>query len=284
MKNKTLLLNPSSRGGKGKRNWKYFLGQGCQEIITENGQHIVQCAITAENETVVAVGGDGTINLTINGIMNSDKKKTLGVLYSGTSPDFCKFHNIPITPQESIQVLMRDNREHVDVMKVTYPKDNSTAYFASSCNIGLGGQMADIANKIRRFTGDILGTLIAAFIAIRTAKPFKAVINIDGEEFQFDDVYHVMTIKNNYIASGLYLDIDIKPNGGKLCVLVIKKPLLKTLFGLYSGKVPKGAFLKYGKKAYIELTHPKNIEFDGDSHGETPVIIECLEKSLELIK
>lgn len=144
--------------------------------------------------------------------------------------------------------------------------------------------MADIANKIRRFTGDILGTLIAAFITIGTAKPFKAIINIDCEEFQLDDVYHVMTIKNNYIASGLYLDIDVKPDDGKLCVLVLKKPLLKALFGLYSGKVPKGAFLKYGKKVYIELTSPKMIEFDGDSHGETPVLIECLEKSLELIK
>lgn len=284
MKNKTLILNPSSRGGKGKKNWKYFLGQGCEEIITKDGQHIIQCAIKAENETIVAVGGDGTINLTINGIMNSEKKKTLGVLYSGTSPDFCKFHNIPTDPQESIQILKRDNRKNVDVMKVTYPKDNTVAYFASSCNIGLGAQMADIANKIRRFTGDTLGTLIAAVITITTTTPFKALINIDGEEFQLDDVYHVMTIKNNYIASGLYLDIDVKPDDGKLCVLVIKKPLLKALFGLYSGKVPEGAFLKYGKKAYIELIHPKKIEFDGDSHGETPVIIECLEKSLELIK
>lgn len=284
MKNTTLLLNPSSKGGKGKKNWKHFLGKGCQEIITKNGQHIVQCAIIAENETIVAVGGDGTINLTINGIMNSEKKKTLGVLYSGTSPDFCKFHNIPIDPKESIQVLKRNNRKNVDVMKVTYSKDNTVAYFASSCNIGLGGQMADIANKIRRFTGDILGTLIAALITIFNAKPFKAQINIDGEEFQFNDVYHIMTIKNNYIASGLYLDIDVKPDDGRLCILVIKSPLLKTLFGLYSGKVPEGAFFKYGKKAYIELAHPKNIEFDGDSHGETPVIIECLERALELIK
>lgn len=284
MKNKTLLLNPSSRGGKGRKNWKYFLGQGCQEIITKNGQHIVQCAITAENETIVAVGGDGTINLAINGIMNSKKKKALGILYSGTSPDFCKFHKIPIDPEESLNVLKRDNRELVDVMKITYPKDNSVAYFASNCNIGLGAQIADITNKIRRFTGDVLGTLIAAFIAIGAAKSFKVVINIDSEEFQFDNVYHVIAIKNNYIASGLYLDIDIKPDDGRFCVLVIKKPLLKTLFGLYSGKVPKGAFLKYGKKAYIELTHPRKIEFDGDSHRETPVVIECIGKSLELIK
>lgn len=284
MKNKTLLLNPSSRGGKGKKNWKYFLGHGCHEIITKSGQHIIKCAIAAESETIVAVGGDGTINLAINGIMNSKKKKALGVLYSGTSPDFCKFHKIPINPQESLNVLKRDNRELIDIMKITYPKDNLTAYFASSCNIGLGAQMADIANKIRKFTGDLLGTLIAGLITIIFAKSFKASINLDGESFEFDDVYHIIAFKNNFIASGLYLDVEIKPDDCKLCVLVMKKPLLKSLIGLYNGKIPEGAFLKYGKKVYIEITPRKNIEFDGDSHGKTPVTIECLEKALELIK
>lgn len=284
MNNKTLLLNPSSRGGKGKKNWKYFLGQGYNEIITKSGQHLLESAIKSDDEIVVAVGGDGTINLALNGIMNSKTKKILGVLYAGTSPDFCKFHKISIKPQHALKVLKCDKRKFVDIMKLTYIKDNSVAYFSSSCNIGLGAQMADIANKIRIFVGDILGTLIAAIITIANAKPFKAEINIDNEEFQFDKVYHVIIIKNNYIASGLYLDIDIKPDDGRLCVLAIKKPLLKTLFGLYFGKVPEGAFLKYGKKVYIELNRKEKIEFDGDSQGETPIIIECLEKSLELIK
>lgn len=284
MKNKTLLSNPSSRGGKGKKNWKYFLGHGCHEIVTESGQHIIKCAIAAESETIVAVGGDGTINLAINGIMNSKKKKALGVLYSGTSPDFCKFHKIPIDPQESLDVLKRDNRELIDIMKITYPKDNLTAYFASSCNIGLGAQMADISNKIRKICGDFMGTLIAAFITISCAKYFKAVIDLDGEKFEFDDVGHIIALKNNFIVSGLHLNIEIKPDDGKICILIIKRPLLKALFALYNGKIPKNAFLKYGKKVRIEVTPHKKTEFDGDSYQKTPVVIECLEKSLEVIK
>lgn len=284
MNNKTLLLNPSSKSGKCKKNWKYFIGQGYHEIITKSGQHLLESAINSNDEAIVAVGGDGTINLSLNGIMNSKKKKTLGVLYAGRSPDFCKFHKIPTKPQESIKILKRDKHELVDVMKLTYLRDNSIAYFASSCNIGLGAQMADIANKIRRFTGDILGTLIAAFITISFVKPFKALIDIDGEKLQFDKIYHIAIIKNNYIASGLYLDIEAKPDDGRFYVLVIKKYLLKSLLGLYRGKIPKGAFLKNCKKVYIEIIPDKKIEFDGDSHGKTPIIVECLKKSLELIK
>lgn len=284
MQNKTLLLNPHSGGGKGRKNWKYFLELDGKKIITKNKEHIVKYATTSESEIIVAVGGDGTINLAINGIMNSEKKKALGVLYTGTSPDFCKFHNIPVAPQEAIKVLNRDKRELIDIMKITYIKNNKSAYFASSCNIGLGAQMADIANKIRKFFGDFLGTLIAAFITISVAKSFKAKINLDNEEFEFDDVYHIIALKNKFIASGLHLNVEIKPDDGKLCVLVIKKPLLKFLFGLYKGKVLQNTFLKYGKKVCIEITPHKNIEFDGDSQGETPVIIECLEKVLELIK
>lgn len=260
------------------------MGQGYNEIITKSDQHAIKSAITSEAETIVAVGGDGTINFAINGIMNSKKKKTLGVLYSGTSPDFCKFHKIPIKPKEALNVLKRDKRELIDVMKITYVKHNITAYFASSCNIGLGAQMADIANKIRKFFGDFLGTLIAGFVAIGSAKSFEVLINLDGEQFEFNNVYHIIVLKNNFIASGLHLNIEAKPDDGRICIVVIKKPLLKSLLGLYKGKIPKRAFLKYGKKVCVEVIPYKKTEFDGDSHLETPVIIECLEKALELIK
>ncbi|MDD3436805.1 MAG: diacylglycerol kinase family protein [Candidatus Gastranaerophilales bacterium] len=284
MSDKTLLLNPSSKSGKGKKNWEYFLKQDFNEIVTNSEEHTIQSVIEADSETMVAVGGDGTINLVINGIMKSDKKKALGVLYSGTSPDFCKFHKIPINPKEALDVLNRANRELVDVMKITYLKDNSVAYFGSSCNIGLGAQIADISNKIRRFFGDLLGTLIAAIFAIISAKPFKALINIDGEKFELDNIYHVIVLKNNFIASGIHLNIETKTDDGKIYVLAIRKPLLKSLTGLYDGKIPQGAFLKCGKKVFVETTPKQKTEFDGDSKAETPVMIECLEKSLEIIK
>lgn len=281
---KTLLLNPSSKSGKGKKNWKYFLEQDFNKIVMKNEEHATESVINTDDDTMVAVGGDGTINLVINGIMKSDKKKALGVLYSGTSPDFCKFHKIPISPKEALEVLNRDKREFIDVMKITYLKDNSTAYFASSCNIGLGAQIADVSNKIRKFFGDFLGTLIAAIIAIICAKPFEVLMNIDGEKFELDDIYHIIVLKNNFIASGIHLNIETKPDDGKIYVLAIKKPLLKSLKGLYDGKIPQDAFLKCGKKVFIETISQQKTEFDGDSHSQTPVVIECLEKSLELIK
>ncbi|MDD3435719.1 MAG: diacylglycerol kinase family protein [Candidatus Gastranaerophilales bacterium] len=284
MKNKTLLLNPSSRNGKGRKNWKYFLGQGSKKIITKNKKHLIDSAIMSDSETIVAVGGDGTINLVINGIMKSPNKKALGVLYSGTSPDFCKFHKIPVTPQEALNVLKCDRRKLIDIMKITYTKDNSTAYFASSCNIGVGAQMADIANKIRKFFGDKLGTLIAALVTVCFTKPFKTKINVDGREFEFSKVYHIMVFKNNFVASGLYVGLNTKPDDGKIYVLVIKNSILKFIFGLYNGKIPKDVFLTEGNKVFVEPEPCKKIEYDGDSHDYTPVVIECLNKVLELVK
>ena len=99
MSNKTLLMNPSSKSGKGKKNWKYFLEQDFNKIITKSEGYAIQSVLESQSETVVAVGGDGTINLVINGIMKSDRKKTLGVLYSGTSPDFCDFADVPYSKE-----------------------------------------------------------------------------------------------------------------------------------------------------------------------------------------
>lgn len=284
MQNRTLLLNPNSKSGKSKKKWKYFLGQGFDEIITNNEQYAIKKIIESDNEITVAAGGDGTINYAINGIMNSKKKKALGVFYLGTSPDFCKFYKTPINPKEALNVLNNNNREPIDIMKVTYVKNGSKAYFASSCNIGVGAQIADIANKIRKFLGEYLGTFIAALIAICCTKSFQAIINLDGAKFEFNCVYHIIVFKNNFIASGIHLNPETKPDDGKICVVVFEKPLLKILIGLYNGKIPKGTFLRYGKKVCIGTEPYKKIEFDGDPHGETPITIECLEKALELIK
>ncbi|WP_424245950.1 diacylglycerol kinase family enzyme [Elusimicrobium posterum] len=291
MKNKTMLfMNPASKSGKGKKNWKFFEGCNFDVKVTQNADDMAQSVRDfAQNgedlggKTAVAVGGDGTINMVLDAIMKSGKKVTLGVLYSGTSPDFCRFHNIPVKPKAALETLLSGRRRMIDICRITYA-NGGVNYFASGCNIGLGADIAAGANKIRKYFGDLLGTFFAAVGAVLRSKKFEAGINFDGETKVFKNVIHVAILKNNFMASGLHLNIDAKDDDGFLNVVVIEKLNLKSLLGIYKGKIPHGSYVRKCKSVEIKTVPAKLTEYDGDPRPAAPVKIECLNKTLEIIK
>lgn len=286
MKEKTVLvMNPSSKNGKGKKNWKYY--DEFEKVVTKSREDALKTVMKSDKTIIVAVGGDGTINQCVNGIMKSSEGKVLGVLYSGTSPDFCKFQGIPYNPKDAVKTLKNNKIHKVDVCKIT-TKKGEESYFSSSCNIGLGAKVARTANKIRKFFGDFCGTLIAVIYSLLTAKTFEVSIRIGNEKKFFGDLYHLFIVKNNYIASGLKLGIDCKADDGKIYVVPIFKEnlfsIIKKVIRLYKGNFSDKIILEC-KTLFVETKPKQYLEFDGDNYAlTTPVTIDCLRRALRVIK
>ena len=203
-----LIMCPTSKSGKGRRHWGYWkecLGEaGVRHRCVETGYRGHAFEIARDGaDTVVAVGGDGIINEVINGAMAAKKPPAVGVLYCGTSPDFCRFHGISVKPAESVQALLSGRRSMVDVVKVQYNSDEDlpvTKYFASSSNVGLGSDVARFSNEKRKLFGDAAGTFLGLMRAISLHKPRDLKLNIDGQEHLLEKCNHLMIVKNPYIA------------------------------------------------------------------------------------
>lgn len=292
-----LIMCPTSKSGRGKRHWPYWkdclaeAGVPHRCIETEYRGHAFEIARDAD-DTVVAVGGDGIINEVINGAMAASKQKNVGVLYSGTSPDFCRFHGISVAPSESIRTLLSSKPIRVDVVKVQYNLDDDSPiekYFASSSNIGLGSDVARFSNARRKIFGDTAGTFLGLMRAITLHKPQDLELIIDGQKHLLEKCNHLMVIKNPYIASGLKLDLDIKNNDGRGYVMGICKKskigLLKLLPDIYSGKIAgsKDVFLKPFTRVEVSCEEKVELEFDGDPQGYLPLKAEILTRHLDLI-
>jgi len=278
-----LFLNPSSKSKKGQLNWPCFRQAGFKEIISASAEDMILKVKENPCKTAVAVGGDGTINLVINGLMQSNTPRKLGVLYSGTSPDFCRFHGISVNPKEALSQLTHGKPHTIDICKIQY-EDGKSYYFASSCNIGLGSEIARISNKIRKYFGDTLGTLIAALKSLFTLKYFAATLNIDGQVKTFPKLRHIAVLKNKFIASGLYLNVDVKPDDGLIYVVALPQLTLKDLLHIYKGKIPNGAYVFACKDILVKTQPTQCTEFDGDPKPIGDVHITCLPKRLEIIK
>ncbi len=295
-----LIMNPGSRSGRAKKlwpRWRTDLREACIAFdcaTTKHRGHATELVLKALNyDAVIAVGGDGTINETLDGVLQSGRSDLrMGVLYSGTSPDFCKFHGIPLRSQDAVKALAAGGCRKVDVARIDFfGSDGSKkrAHFGCGSNIGLGASVARISNRIRHMTGDGAGTCTATIYSILMTSPKDLEMTLDGARHRLEAVNNLSILKSPYIASGLKLNLDLSPDDGKLIVFAVhgKRSLkvLSVLPGFYSGRTAdrEDVFVRECSHINVRCGQKTELEFDGDPQGFLPAEIQIVPGALNLI-
>lgn len=296
-----LILNPGSRAGRGRLHWPDWLAalrrEGWQVETHQTGALSEARALAAGAhgaDLVVAVGGDGTINGVLSGIMDQpEPRPALGVLYAGTSPDFCRFHRIPVEPRQALATLLAGRRKRIDVARVEYrgaDGEPRAGWFANSANIGIGARVAACANAWRPRLGDALGTGLALLCALRGPHPRLSVRIDGGEAIELRRCCNLTVAKNPFLASGLRISEDGEADDGRLTLLGVYGRGLAGLLSLvpafYRGRVSeKHAGILKGscRSVTIESEEDCAVEFDGDPQGRLPARIEVRPRALNLI-
>ena len=314
------IINPRSKGGKCQR----IFGQ-LFKMLDDRGVSYNYKIITSINEArslpkqklgenydvIVAVGGDGTINAVLNGMYNNSGcligKAAFGVIYTGTSPDFCKSYGIPLKLSEAIHCLLQHKTVAIPVPQIKYSKVNNpsykhveaiqtadlvTGYYACCANVGIGPALARKANSgIRNILGDKLGTLCALF-SILSKKPHGALqLECDNQKEEISRLLNLSIGRTRYVASGIRYQCGLHPNEKmlyKFCarnINLLKLPVL--LYVAYSGcKFKNKSYLYYKYHSQIEINYNKNfpeIEMDGDAVGYLPCKIQLAKDELPVI-
>ncbi|HNW44938.1 MAG TPA: diacylglycerol kinase family protein [Elusimicrobiales bacterium] len=295
-----LIMNPGARSGRGKKLWAFLeqslrgAGIKFESVETSAPEDAFRFARAAKGRgTIVAVGGDGTINGVLDGVVQSgDPEVRMGVLYTGTSPDFCRFNRIPVEPQAAVRTLLADLSSARDVGRITFydgAGKERAAHFGCSCNIGLGAAVARQANLLRGSLGDALGTGLAAVRAFLAGAPADLELEIDGESVSLKKVNNLTVVKNPLIASGIKLNLPLCPDDGRFWVFAVhgksRAGMLGLLPGAYSGNIAgrDDVFKRQCRSVKVKCAGSQEIEFDGDPRGWLPVSIELVPKALRLI-
>lgn len=149
-----VIVNPVGRGGKALERGTWLLnrfqslGVSHEAFFTENTGHARELVSHWENpvDTVIAVGGDGTINEVINGIVNSEHRdRKLAVLPGGTANDFSRNMKIPDGEEKALKVILGEEEKTIDLMLV------NDRYAAVTMGIGLDAEIANRTYKSKRF-------------------------------------------------------------------------------------------------------------------------------------
>jgi len=190
-----LVVNPTSgRGLAGRslpeieRRLKDY-GVDYHVTLTRRPWHAAELAEQGARQgydSVVAVGGDGTANEVLNGLLRARaagyRSMAMGILAVGTGNDFASGMGIPPGVEAGCRVLAENHRRCMDVGRLEggdYPQGR---YFGNGVGIGFDAATGFVAAKIRRLRGLLLYLLAALETLFIYYRPPVVRIVCDDQE------------------------------------------------------------------------------------------------------
>ncbi|MBN1247433.1 MAG: diacylglycerol kinase family lipid kinase [Anaerolineae bacterium] len=184
--NYRIIVNPTAGRGAGERAIPQIeqrlqaQGLSYDLVRTQRPWHAAQLAHDAAQagyDVIVAVGGDGTANEILNGLMRIPKAErtcAMGVLCVGRGNDFAFGAGVPAGLVEGVQVLAEGCRRTIDVGHVVggdYPEGR---YFGNGIGIGFDAVVGFVAAKMKR-VGGFLAYVIATLRTVYLYYPAPTV-------------------------------------------------------------------------------------------------------------
>ena len=294
-----LIVNLTAGGGKPDHHLvtvlEYLKEKGLNFkvcITTRQGEAVELAQKAADNgaELIISVGGDGTVNEIVNGIMKSKNDPSLGIIPLGWANDFIKSTDIPSDIIEACKILIKGKTKKIDVGVI-----NNQIYFANICGIGFDAEVALLANQMKSKHPNlrILSAFVYVFATVKKLlSPFSyhnVKIKFDGQEIHSKILF--IAISNGKFYGGRFkitpeailddglLEICLVEEMGRFKYLSI---IPKAFKGTHASV--KGINFYRAKEVVIQSSEPVLAQVSGEViEGQKKFTITLLPKSLKLI-
>jgi diacylglycerol kinase (ATP) len=295
------LVNPASANGSTRRRWPEIArraalaGLDGDALLSERPGQIAELARRACDggaSLVVAVGGDGTVHETVNGLMGVEpaRRAELATVPRGTGKDFARSLRIPADLDRALRVARGGHVRTVDVGHASYVAwDGSpaAAFFANFAGAGLSGAVAARANTTSKALGGRVSFFWATTSVFMRWRNSELVVDVDGERHT-GLMLETIAANGEYLAGGMRLTPGADPGDGLLDMIVIgdvtKLDFVRTLPKIYRGThLPHPrADLVRGRRLRVEGPVPLPIALDGEHPGRTPATFEVVPQALRV--
>jgi YegS/Rv2252/BmrU family lipid kinase len=300
------IFNPRSGGGKTAEAWtraRPHVHGAVEELETRAPGHAIELtakAIKGGATTIIAVGGDGTINEVVNGMFENDKLISgdirLGIIPHGTSSDLRRALNLPLDPEKAARVIRRGELHMVDLLKVRYTRMDGTPAFRYCINITSFGMGGSVAARVNRSSKPLGGRIAFLAATIETALSFSGIpvrLELDDSEIIEARITNVAICNGQYHGSGMWISPGAALDDGLIDVTIIRHvsrfDLVKSLPMLYNGGIhshPKVEARRVRRvKALVKADAKESalIEIDGEPLGRLPIETSILPQTLRVL-
>lgn len=298
MRKALYIINPAGHGGSGMRTWEEFKAVWRDQIadedvrVTERPGHGREIAAAATGyDTLVAVGGDGTVAEVISGVM--DRKQVqppVAIVPGGTGNDIAR--NLGMGTVEAAVAALREGApQTVDIVDAQSRVDGRPqrrfAFLYGSAGFSA---LPLVKPWMKRWLGPAIAYNEATF---RNILMFQApVMKVRSRERSFEGRSWMVIAGNAERTTGGsvcmspgartddgLLDVAIYPNRNRFLMLTQLFP-----------KIPSGAQVDepdvtYFRTASVEVDSdpPSIVELDGDLFGTTPASFTVVPDAVKVL-
>lgn len=230
-------------------------------------------------ETVVAVGGDGSIHHVASGLIEAFEATgtppTLGILPLGTGNDLARMLGMSRKIEESLEVLLRGHVRHVDYGLVDWEgmETSGRRPFINCAGMGLDAQSALLAVKLKPYIGNLCYTLSPA-LSVWTWKQPNAVIEaVDGtgDAYRWNGKFLLASVANGkWVGGGITISPDARIDDRllDLCLVEGVRPMRALRILPRAVKGDHIDFPEVTAKQFqtldVTISHPAPIHLDGE--------------------
>ncbi|WP_042806861.1 lipid kinase YegS [Yersinia massiliensis] len=244
-----------------------------------DAKRYVKEAITLEVDTLIAGGGDGTINEVATALMAIPitDRPNLGIVPLGTANDFATSCNIPLQIDNAMQLAVKGRAVAIDIAQV-----NDEHYFI---NMATGGFGTRITTETPEKLKAVLGGASYFIHGLMRMDAIKAdSCEIHGPDFDWAGDALVIGIGNGRQAGGgqpLCPTALINDGQLQLRLLTAEELLPALLTSVFSGEKNKN--IVEATLPWLEITAPHDIIFnlDGEPLSGKHFRIEILPNAIQ---
>ena len=286
-----LLVNPTAGGGRGARE-----GVAAAIRLREHGLlvdemagadadgavRLARRAVGDDYDAVVAVGGDGMLNLVLQAVAGSGTP--LGLIPAGSGNDFSRLLGlVPHDPLAAADVVAAGAVRTIDAARA------GERWYAGVLSSGFDSNVNERANAMSWPKGRMRYNLaILAELRVFRAVPFRVELDDDPLEALEQEAMLVAVGNGSSYGGGMKVCPGALVDDGLLQVTVlgrISKPeFLRVFPRVYKGTHIEHPAVSVHAARTVSLHAPGAVAYaDGERLGPLPVHIECVPGAVQML-
>ena len=289
-----LIVNPIAGSGRAHgivpRIEAWLAEQGIEARLLEtrekgHAERLAAAATDLGHDRVIAVGGDGTIQEVLNGLLaagvgTDGGPPAMGIVPAGRGNDLARSVDLPIDPMACLPIALGPITRPFDVGKARGP-DGAERYFGAAGGVGFDAEVAYTMAVHRRFwmrgeAGYFLGTLNE----LRRWRNSELEVTLvgEGEDRVVKQRFLFVAFANGpFYGGGMQICPNAETDDGWLDVCLVgdlsRLAALRELPGIYQAKHLKNPKVEivHARTIRIEGASTTRVHLDGEPFGNVPI-------------
>lgn len=282
------IVNPKAGRGAGLKVWRRISReltgkQGIEAVLPSSKEETRKVAAQAARngvERVVAVGGDGTLQLVAGQLAHCDT--ILGLLPAGTGNDFGRNFGLPREPYHALNVALWAQPRRIDLGHAP-----GQGHFINAAGLGFDGTVAEKASSFPKGLGGTLPYLAGALHTMATFQPIHVDVTVDDRTISGRSTL-VVVANGRYYGGGMKVAPGACSEDGLLDICIAgglnRLEMLKLLAQVYSGAHVSHPQVRVMRGTHVKVTVPQSApaHLDGEPLRSTELECRVLPKALSV--